>query len=213
MNPEQTSNWRYSTIETGITSALLALQEKKPVMYIAYDDTRAGGIHIMRAFFQPEQNNVAVEIPENGGQYSTMLHTLEIIAFSVKKMQDQGIPFNYPELEFWPRESIQSVRDQLDSQSLFTIPLTVNPSQTNVVVFHPEARSQHIDHEKVARGYYEYIQNGGLKSFPRHTMVVSYPREHPDFVSEKGDFKFYSGDHTQIMQNARLHNPKRLQWQ
>ncbi len=162
------------------------------------DKTQAGGAHEVKVFFRVSENRAIIQIPaepdsENGkhsrgtkgGRFPTVCHGVEMVA-AVSKIAG----YDFPDIHF-------SSPDELNSNefgSPLLIPLTVDPANTNLIIFHTQSRS--VDPYLLAQGWYELMKSDEqLAEDPlRHTILVmpkssSEDSHNPHFESDQPQSK------------------------
>lgn len=168
---------RWSMIKQEFQQASSIATGDTPILFFLVDRTVAGGDHMVRALYHPIFHGVAVEIPmdNQAGKFPTVLHALEIVS-TVSKLSSTRENIQ-PGLKFLPSQAFDTVVGQISQPEVVLIPLVVDPERTNLVIFHPQART--LDPESIAYGYWSILPKMDLvQDLIRHTMLVIPQQEH-----------------------------------
>lgn len=203
----QEQQWLIVRREIG--RAVDAISQGNSVLFSLMDDTRAGGIHVVQAMYDPKEGRAIIEEPidskQRGGNFASVLHTLEVIAgavMAVNARDDQfRQPLSFPEVNF-----AQTLRDHLRNPLHVAIPLTVDPEKANVLAFHPQV--DRISPEALAVSYYETIKDDAdLPNYLlRHTLLVHALPEDGITKNEAGLRVMLTGER----KFSRLLHPERI---
>ena len=186
LNQEQ----QWKIVRHEVNKAADTICTGKPVSFYLIENTKAGGIHGVKALYMPSSARAFIEVPEEpevrGGRFPSVLHTAEIIAATARlahKKEPKPIPGEtivyqkdetiYPTIEFIRPGSFNLLQELDTPHETSLVPLTVDPSKTNAVIIHTQAR--HIDPRKLASEYYEIMKNDPdlPNDLLRHTILYN----------------------------------------
>lgn len=168
---------RWSIIKQEFQKATLIATNDTPILFFLVDRTVAGGDHLVRALYHPIFHGVAVEIPgdNQAGKFPTILHALETVSTITKLSATKEA--GQPGLKFLPSQEFDKIAGQIRQPEVVLIPLMVDPERTNLVIFHPQART--LDPESIAYGYWRVLPEMDLShDLIRHTMLVTPYQEY-----------------------------------
>lgn len=189
----KTQQEQHDLMHEEMSSAGRDILKGNPVIFLAFDDTPAGDVHVVSALYDPNNHTFTVEIPEDppdvikggerysrrGGRFPTVLHTIEMFVVA-SKLEDIFSPplteygaSSYPILNFTPRIPDQLIADK-DVQDRVIIPLTYQPETANVLFFNKNAKGKDLNPKAIALAHYDTMQNDGAISrvLLRHTMLL-----------------------------------------
>lgn len=144
----------------------------------AVDETTAGGVHAAWVSVDLDAALVTVELPEvpdgrdAGAALPTVCHALEIVALAVLRL---GV--TTPRLNW---VTTGAARTQDHSGDTVVMPLTIDPQETNALVFHTQSRS--FEPVNFAASWWRVITDPRFdfgNSLIRHTMLLR-PRSAPN---------------------------------
>lgn len=218
----------WNMVQEEVAAASEAIERGKSVLFNFYDQTSAGGSHAVLAYYEGERNAVTVEIPDEsvivfpqekvsiGGRFPTVLHAVEIavlVARTSGRKRDHAVSI-YPRIKFGNRNDIRKlVVDGSGGKHLATVPLTVNPARTNVIVLHQQIRSNLARAAKIVGAHYQVLQGDAElgADILRHTMLVQPSRTLGLGPTKKTDFWIGTLPHHMVSSNFPLAHPGRIQ--
>lgn len=170
---------KMAAIAESLQRANAALQTGQPVLIDVYDKTNAARQHVIPVLAVPREQTAYVGIPTTSGEYPTMLHGLESLSQITTVNQQSEEPIQ--NIVFQDARDIRRKKQELGQiGEHILLPMTINPHNTHMLVFHGQARSRHIDPQAVGKRYWQELRTAKTPiEWPAHTMLVSHKEHAP----------------------------------